>query len=74
MIPEVKVKTCSTCKHVYRGLTYVQACSHPKTLDKLNGFLVQPRTGTVDCVAERRKNFGACGVEGKLWEPKDVER
>ena len=56
------LKLCKDCKH-YEA--YEKWCDHP-----VNGICeVYGHTRAV-WVSEMREDSGACGVEGKLWEPK----
>lgn len=65
------MKLCIDCKHF-------EAWPHPSTenIDKC----VHPRVVTVDLIRGQhkksyaelvRKNHNACGVEARLWEPRD---
>lgn len=73
---EADVKFCRDCRHSLAAREYLY-CSHP-VVNKGNCYAlaaVAPLSAVEDyirCLREREKTgwFDACGIKGKLWEPK----
>lgn len=66
------IKRCIDCKHAVRSheVSDYYYCTHPEVAGDDIDFLAGRSIGLLSFIERRKRFFGACGRDGKLWETK----
>jgi hypothetical protein len=64
---------CRDCRHVRNGTRFSPRCHHPASaIESIDYFTGQPVT-TALSVDHMRSAYGGCGLEARLFEPKEKD-